>query len=172
VRLYGETLRTINSEREDLFNGTIRFRGGTVGILDVNWITPCKVRTITITGGRGMFRCDLLSQELFFYENETAPSQWDQLSVLRGVTEGNVLGIRIRRQEPLLSELQDFTESVRTGRAPTVTGFDGLETLRLALEFVRSGEEAKPIVRERRESGWVSLRAEGEPSLSGAASAG
>ena len=33
-----------------------------------------------------MFSCDLISQELFFYENETAPSQWDALSVLRGKT--------------------------------------------------------------------------------------
>lgn len=163
VRLYGETLHTINSEREDLFNGTIRFRGGALGILDVNWITPCKVRTLTVTGGRGMFRCDLLSQELFFYENEAAPSQWDQLSVLRGVSEGNVLGIRIRRVEPLAAELLDFVESVRTGRAPAVTGLDGLETLRLALDFVRSGEEACPIVSERRESGWSSLRPASEP---------
>lgn len=172
VRLYGETLRTINSEREDLFNGTLRFRSGAVGILNVNWITPCKVRNITITGARGMFRCDLLSQELFFHENETAPSQWDQLSVLRGVTEGNVLGIRIRRVEPLVSELQDFVDSVRTGRPPTVTGSDGVETLRVALEFIRSAEEARPLVKDRRSSGWSSLRPEGEPVSVGVANAG
>ncbi len=151
TRLYGETLQTINSDREDMFNGLIRFRSGAVGVLDVNWITPTKIRRLTVTGARGMFRCDLLSQELFFYENENAPSQWDSLSILRGVTEGNIIGIRIQRHEPLAAELNDFVNAVSQERPPTVTGEDGLETLRIALDFVRSGKEVevveeKPIV--------------------------
>lgn len=143
IRLHSETLQSINSNREDLLNGIIRFKRGAVGVLDVNWITPTKVRQLTITGTRGMFRCDTLSQELFFFENETAPSQWDQLSILRGVSEGNVLGIRINRYEPLMAEIQDFVNAVREGRDPMVTGTDGFETLRVALELVRSGEEVQ-----------------------------
>ncbi len=145
TRLYGETLQSINSDREDALNGVLRFASGAIGVLDVNWITPKKIRTLTITGARGLFHCDLLSQELFFYENEFGPSQWDTLSVLRGVSEGNVLGIRINRQEPLAAEIADFVAAVQAGRAPTITGRDGLETLRLAHEFVRSGREQRLI---------------------------
>ena len=148
MRLYGETLKSINSDREDLFNGIMRFQSGAVGILDVNWITPRKVRKLTVTGARGMFHCDLISQELFFYENESAPSQWDALSVLRGVNEGNMIGIRIQRHEPLMAELSDFIEAVRDARKPTVSGRDGLETLRIALEFVRSGQENEVVLQE------------------------
>lgn len=140
IRVYGETLQTINSDREDMFNGLLRFRNGTVGVLDVNWMTPTKIRRLTVTGARGMFDCNLISQELFFYENEVAPSQWDALSVLRGVSEGNVIGIKLQRHEPLAAELGDFVAAVRDGRQPTVTGQDGLETLRLALDFVKSGK--------------------------------
>jgi predicted dehydrogenase len=146
VRICGETLQSINSDREDLFNGLIRFASGAIGVLDVNWMTPTKVRRLTVTGARGFLECDLLSQELFFYENENAPSQWDALSVLRGVSEGNILGIRIQRHEPLDAELSDFVAAVRDGRPPMVTGEDGLETLRLALQFVRSGVEGRPAV--------------------------
>jgi predicted dehydrogenase len=146
VRLYGETLKSINSDREDLFNGVMRFQSGAVGILDVNWITPKKVRTLTVTGARGMFHCDLISQELFLYENDTAPSQWDALSVLRGVNEGNILGIRIQRHEPLAAELADFVDAVSMNRQPTVSGEDGLETLRVALDFMRSGQENQVIL--------------------------
>ncbi|MBA3873758.1 MAG: Gfo/Idh/MocA family oxidoreductase [Anaerolineae bacterium] len=145
VRVYGETLQSINSDREDMFNGLMRFRSGTVGVLNVNWMTPTKIRRLTVTGARGMFDCNLISQELFFYENETGPSQWDALSVLRGVSEGNVLGIKMQRHEPLAAELADFVAAVRDGRQPTVTGQDGLETLRLALDFVRSGSEMTVI---------------------------
>ncbi len=145
TRVYGETLQSINSDREDMLNGLLRFKSGAVGVLDVNWMTPTKIRRLTVTGSRGMFDCNLLSQELFFYENDVAPSQWDTLSILRGVSEGNVLGIRIQRHEPLAAELNDFASAVREQRAPTVTGYDGLETLRLALNFVNSGKENKPI---------------------------
>ncbi|MAS32554.1 MAG: oxidoreductase [Anaerolineaceae bacterium] len=149
TRVYGETASSINSDREDMFNGVMRFDGETVGVLDVNWITPKKVRMLTITGARGMFSCDLLSQELFFYENETAPSQWDTLSVLRGVNEGNILGIRIQRHEPLAAEINDFVSAVRDGREPTVSGYEGMETLRIALDFVKSGQYAEVIEQER-----------------------
>jgi len=145
TRLVGETLQGINSDREDMFDGLLRFQGGALGVLDVNWMTPTKVRRLTVTGARGLFECNLLSQELFFYENESAPSQWDALSVLRGVTEGNVLGIRIQRHEPLAAEINDFVGAVRDGRAPTVTGEDGLETLRIALAFVQSGKDGTPV---------------------------
>ncbi|NDJ85673.1 MAG: Gfo/Idh/MocA family oxidoreductase [Chloroflexi bacterium] len=149
VRLYGETLQSINSDREDMFNGLARFRSDAIGVLDVNWVTPTKVRRLAITGARGLFRCDLLSQELFFFENETAPSQWDTLSVLHGVSEGNVLGIRIRRHEPLAAELKDFTNAVANGQEPTVTGEDGLQTLRIALDFVQSAKSGEPISLKR-----------------------
>jgi UDP-N-acetylglucosamine 3-dehydrogenase len=145
TKVYGETLQSINSDREDLFDGLLRFKGGAVGVLDVNWMTPTKIRRLTVTGSRGFFECNLLSQELFYYENDSAPSQWDALSVLRGVTEGNVLGIRLQRHEPLAAEINDFVSAVREGRRPLVTGEDGLETLRLALKFVQSGAEGKPI---------------------------
>jgi predicted dehydrogenase len=109
-------------------------------------MTPTKVRRLSVTGARGFLECDLLSQQLFFYENDNAPSQWDTLSVLRGVSEGNILGIRIQRQEPLNAELTDFVAAVRDGRPPTVTGEDGLDTLRLALHFVQSGATGHPVV--------------------------
>jgi predicted dehydrogenase len=138
---FGETSQSINSDREDLFSGLLRFSNGVVGVLNVNWMTPQKVRRLTITAARGYFTCDLLSQQLYFYENETAPSQWDQLSVLHGVSEGNVLGIRIPRREPLAAELADFVQAVETRRPPTIPGREGVETLRIALGFLESASK-------------------------------
>lgn len=139
-RLYGETLSSINTDREDLFNGLIRFQSGTLGVLNVNWTTPRKVRRLTLTGAKGMFTCDLLSQELFFYENAALTSDWDELSVLSGVSEGNVLGIRIPRSEPLRAELADFVSAVQNQGAAAVSGEDGAATLKYALQFISSAQ--------------------------------
>jgi predicted dehydrogenase len=148
LRLVAETHQGINSDREDIFVGVMRFRDGIIGVLDVNWMTPTKVRKLTVTGALGFYECDLLRQELFFYENDSAPSQWDALSVLHGVSEGNVLGIRINRHEPLAAEIQDFVNAVVQGGTPTVTGQDGLETLRIALAFVKSGTDGRGLTAE------------------------
>jgi predicted dehydrogenase len=148
LRVYGETTRSINSDREDMFNGLMRFCNGAVAILDVNWMTPAKIRTLTITGARGMFVCNLLSQELCFYENGQKSSEWDTLSILHGVTEGNMTGFSIKRYEPLAAELADFVNAIVEQRPPMVSGEDGLETLRQALEFVRSGETGEIIHKE------------------------
>ncbi len=150
LRVYGETMRSINSDHEDMFNGLMRFCNGAIGILDVNWITPTKMRTLTITGAGGMFVCNLLSQELCFYENSSNSSEWDTLSILHSVSEGNMTGFSIKRYEPLVAELTDFVNAVIERRSPMVSGQDGLETLRQALEFVQSGESIEIIHKERR----------------------
>lgn len=138
--LYAQVHRSINASngKEDLFHGVLRFANGAIGTLDVDWMTPKKVRRVSVTTANGLFECDTLSQELFFYENASAGNGWDSLSVLRGVTEGNMQGIRIQRQEPLALELADFVDSVEKRRSPVVTGEDGLETLSLAMRFLES----------------------------------
>ncbi len=145
VRLHGETHCSINSSngKEDLFHGILRFANGAVGVLDVDWMTPKKVRRLVVTGARGLFECDLLSQELMFYENGSTLGDWTELSVLCGVTEGDTHGIRIRRQEPLVLELSDFVSAVIDRRSPMVTGEDGLKTLQLAMQFLQSADEGR-----------------------------
>lgn len=149
VRVYGETLQSVNSDREDMFNGLVRFRSDALGVLDVNWMTPTKIRRLTITGARGMFVCNLLSQELFFYENGEQSTNWETLSIMRGVSEGNMLGIQIARHEPLAAELTDFVNAVQMNRAPAVSGRSGLETLRLAREFLSSSAHQSVIQLEK-----------------------
>ena len=56
IRLYAETERRIHTEHEDLFIGIMKFANGVVGMLDINWLTPTKRRTLTVTGERGHVR--------------------------------------------------------------------------------------------------------------------
>jgi predicted dehydrogenase len=140
-RIYGETLSAIDSDREDMLVGVMRFQNGAVGVLDVNWMTPVKVRKLTVTASLGMFQCDLLSQELYFSENREANGQWDMLSTLRGVSQGDTRGYHIQRYEPLAAEIKDFVQAVCDGQPPKVTPRDALQTLRTALDFVESGKE-------------------------------
>jgi UDP-N-acetylglucosamine 3-dehydrogenase len=146
VRVYAETERRIHSQYEDLLTGLVRLDNGIVGTLAVNWLTPSKIRELYVTGERGMFRVDYITQDLYFYENAVvAGSDWDTLHVLRGVTEGRMIRHVVSKKEPLRAEQEAFLAAV-CGTAPAaVSGTDGLKALELAQAVVTSGIEHRAV---------------------------
>jgi len=145
-RLYAETEREIHTAHEDLLSGLVRFDGGVVGVLNINWLTPTKVRETAVTGQRGMFLANLLTQDLYFYENEEAGGlDWSHLSLLRGVGEGQMVRLRLHRREPLRVELEAFVAAARGEQGLIVSGEDGLVALELAQALVRSGREGRVV---------------------------
>jgi predicted dehydrogenase len=151
IRVYAETKREIHTSREDLFSGLLRFADDTLGVMEINWLTPTKVRDISVTGERGMFHADYLTQDLYFYENaEPDGDQWTHMSALRGVREGAMTRFAIVKKEPLRTELEAFVASVEGDRRTLVDARDGLAALEIALTLVESAE-AKQVLEMRRE---------------------
>jgi UDP-N-acetylglucosamine 3-dehydrogenase len=145
VRITAETDRKAHRMNEDLVAALIRFDSGAVGVLEVNWLTPDKVRQLVVTGERGMFVVDYLNQHLTLYENAQASEAWDTIAIFEGVTEGNVTRFALPRVEPLRAQLEAFVLAVR-GEAPVaVTGEDGLRAVRVALAVVEAGATGKPV---------------------------
>ncbi|MDH4209115.1 MAG: Gfo/Idh/MocA family oxidoreductase [Anaerolineae bacterium] len=141
LRIYAETEQEIHTHHEDSLSGLLRFDNGVVGVLDVNWLTPTKVRELYVTGEKGMFVVNYLTQDLYLYENEYVGSDWDSLGMLKGVGEGNMIKLRIAKREPLLVELESFVGCVEHGTPPPVSGGDGIRALSLAQALVSSGQE-------------------------------
>jgi len=144
-RVYAEVERNVHDLHEDMLTGILRFRNGVVGVLDINWLTPAKLRELRVTGERGMFLVDYISQDLFFYENRIAPSQWDAMALFRGVEEGNMLKLRVSKVEPLEAELRAFVEAVLRDTPPLVTGLDGLRAVALARLLLLSAQEKRVV---------------------------
>jgi UDP-N-acetylglucosamine 3-dehydrogenase len=145
VRVYAETEQEIHTDHEDSLSGLLRFENGVVGVLDVNWLTPTKVRELYVTGEKGMFVVNYLTQDLYLYENEYVDSDWDRLGLLKGVGEGNMIKLRIRKREPLYIELQSFVEAIVQDGEPPVGGEDGIRALALAQAMVESGREHRIV---------------------------
>jgi UDP-N-acetylglucosamine 3-dehydrogenase len=146
IRIAAETDRKAHRTHEDLVAALLRFDSGIVGVLEVNWLTPDKVRQLAATGERGMFVVDYLNQHLTLYENAQASEAWETIAIFEGVTEGNVTRFAIPRVEPLRAQLEAFVLAVR-GEAPVaVTGEDGLRAVRLALAVVEAGASGTPVV--------------------------
>ena len=144
-RVSAETARRIHTEHEDLLSGLLRFEDDSIGVLDINWLTPTKIRELMITGEKGMFHVNYLTQDLFFYRNDHTSAEWDTISTIKGVSEGEMVRLRIEKSEPLKIELERFVRAVQGEDVMLVSGEDGLAALRVARSLVEAGVEGKVI---------------------------
>ncbi|MFH1789419.1 MAG: Gfo/Idh/MocA family oxidoreductase [Candidatus Altiarchaeota archaeon] len=145
-RVYAESERRIHTTHEDLLNAVLKFENDVVGTLDVNWLTPEKIRELSVVGEEGMFVLKYLTQDLFFYEKvEGRLEGYDYSDILMGVAGGNVVDLRISKTEPLKSELSSFIDCVRDDERPRVSGEDGLEALKVAYALIDSSKRNKVI---------------------------
>lgn len=152
LRLFAETEQRIHTDHEDLVLGLLRFPDSVTGMLEINWLTPTKVREVVVLGECGMFRVDDLTQDLYFYENASingANGMWPALQNLKGVSEGSMTRFALQRYEPLKAELQAFLKSVLEDTPAPVSGEDGLAALSLALALVEAGQSHQIIEVDR-----------------------
>ena len=143
--VYSETQRHIHTQHEDLLLGVLRFTNQAIGVLDVNWLTPTKVRELSITGEKGMYLINYLTQDVYFYENDYTNTTWDALRSLTGVSEGTMTRLKIQKAEPLRLEYEDVMDAIRHDAMPTVSGEDGVAVLRVVLQL--SGSTYKEVVK-------------------------
>ncbi|MDQ2905327.1 MAG: Gfo/Idh/MocA family oxidoreductase [Chloroflexota bacterium] len=135
AHVYAETQRRIHSTYEDLLLGVLRFSNNAIGVLDVNWLTPTKVRELSITGVKGMYLVNYLTQDVYFYENDYTTTTWEALRSLTGVSEGTMTRLKVQKAEPLRLEYENVVAALRNDIAPMVTGEDGVEVLKVVLRL-------------------------------------
>ncbi len=145
VRLYAETEQRIHTDHEDILNALLKFRSGVLGVLQVNWLTPTKIRELTVLGERGLFVCNYLTQELTYHKNADFLPSSDARSRPRAVKEGESVTFPIVAAEPLRLELEAFVQAVRGERPVEVDGEAGLRALHLARALVASASESRVL---------------------------
>ena len=69
-RMHVELSRHVHPHHEDVLSALLHFESGVIGTLDINWLTPTKIRELSVIGERGMFVANYLTQDLTFYEND------------------------------------------------------------------------------------------------------
>ncbi|MCB2172924.1 Gfo/Idh/MocA family oxidoreductase [archaeon] len=115
---------------EDYANVVLGYSGMRSGFVETNWLTPKRVRTLTITGSEGIIDVEYTTQELRVEKNDHIyqPLNW--------------------YREPLYLELSDFTSAVLEKRKPSVSGVDGVEALRVCEAALRSADTGQVVFLE------------------------
>ncbi|WP_457753362.1 UDP-N-acetylglucosamine 3-dehydrogenase [Thermococcus sp.] len=113
-------------ELEDYAVIVLTFESAT-GVVETNWLTPHKVRKLSVVGTEGIAELDYINQELTLYNHE-----W-------------VRKAKIQKREPLKNEIEHFVECIEKGVEPIVSGNDGLHALKVAIMALESAKEGKII---------------------------
>ncbi len=144
TRMHVELHRHLHQSHEDMLSALLRFENGMIGVLDINWLTPTKIRELSVIGERGMFVANYLTQDLTFYENDSCQGRaWPELALI-GVSEGRSIRLKVPRREPLYEELRSFCTAVRNGTEPAISGEAGVAALAIANQIVEVGLREQP----------------------------
>ncbi|ETA66821.1 putative dehydrogenase [Methanolobus tindarius DSM 2278] len=97
------------------------------GLVEVNWLTPHKVRKLTAVGVGGVAYLDYMDQTVELHDS------------------GWIRKAKIEQKEPLRNELEYFIDCINTGKRPNPSGADGKHALKVSLAAISSYKEAKMI---------------------------
>jgi len=113
---------------EDYANIVMNYPAKRAAIIETNWLTPRKVRTLTVTGTEAIINVEYINQTLTI-ENDRQTIQ-----------------PMIQNAEPLRLELESFIKSIATDTPPEVTGEDGLKALKVCEAAIESAKVGKIVL--------------------------
>ena len=113
MRVYAETDVRQGGGGEDLMCASLRYENGVTGLVESNWLTPMKVRRLTVTTERGMYEVDYVTQDLWLHEHPSSDAAWETLGVVRGANEGRSIRFGLDA-EPLAVQHERFIDAAIT----------------------------------------------------------
>jgi len=112
---------------EDYVEIMLSFSGIKTGFVEANWLTPHKVRTLSVTGKDAIATIDFITQELVIEDT------------------GKVIKYKNDWKEPLLLELEHFANCISENKPPEVTVLDGLRALQISETAINSAQTGRAI---------------------------
>lgn len=127
VAVYAQVGSLGHTRFEDYAQIMLTFKEGGTAFIEANWLTPYKIRSLSVTGSEATIYLDYLTQEITVE------------------TTGQSVKPRYGVEEPLKLELQHFAECVLNDREPLVTGNDGLKALQVAEAALQSAARHRAV---------------------------
>ncbi len=122
------------THREDIANARLKFENGCVANITASRVSPEKLRKIRVFQSDCYLSLDYQEQSGWIYRREGM-----------AIAREEVL---IEKDEPLKLELASFVECARQGSRPMVSGREGTEALRLALQITEQIERNNALGRK------------------------
>ena len=135
-----------NISHEDHANIVLNFENNICGIVEVNWLTPIKIRKLFLTCSKNFIEADYMNQSVTI--SSSSFKNIDEMDLYQVPIEYNTNQIALEKREPLKNEILDFIEAINQKRQPLATAFDGVMALKIveaATTSYKKGEEVNII---------------------------
>ncbi len=136
---------TFHSTETDSAEILLHFNGIS-GFIQANWVSPVKIRQISISGSKGYITANYITQEITFYEHMAIRTQDNFEDFVRELGQPITNVIKVPRVEPLRRELDAFTLAA-SGQPPEmlVSPVDAIAALSLALQAVENIKDKQSL---------------------------
>lgn len=129
----------LNRGLQDAVFVSLRYGGGVVVNIQASWLSPRKVRDISVVGEKKMLTVDdmNLAQPLWLYDKGVNVAERDQgfvdtFSAFRAnIHEGTITIPRVGAGEPLKTECSEFIDCIQAGEPPISDGWVGASVVRV-----------------------------------------
>ncbi|MFC1616840.1 Gfo/Idh/MocA family oxidoreductase [Candidatus Margulisiibacteriota bacterium] len=132
----GNAGKAIASDREDYAEIFLTY-GDQNAFIQVNWITPIRIRNLAVTGTKGYIDLNYMTQELVMYESNYSQDFDNFGDYIIKFGNPNKKDVKLEKQEPLRQELSHFIDCVKNNKTPLITGENGINALNTALEVMK-----------------------------------
>lgn len=135
--IYGNAGRALINGREDYAEIFLTY-GDQNGFIQVNWITPIRIRNLAITGTKGYMELNYMTQEVVMYESNYSQDfdNFGDFIIKFGIPTKHE--ICVDKKEPLKMELRHFIDCAQTQKSPLVTGEIAKKALDIALTVMKT----------------------------------
>lgn len=122
----------INKVQQDYAEIFLKY-GKAAGVVKVNWITPQKIRRMTVSGTKAYVELNFITQELDLYESEysTESNDFGEFVIKFGEPKDKKV-IKVESIEPLKAEILSFVKAIKTDTRPAVTAREAIDALDIA----------------------------------------
>jgi len=114
------------SDKIDIANARLEFSSGCVATLTASRVHQGKVRKLRIFEPTSYYSIDYIDQEVKVFP-------------LNG-KQTDIKTLKIKKEEPLKKELQNFIRCIKDGKTRKVSGEEGLQALKLAYQVLENSE--------------------------------
>jgi len=132
-----------NIDYEDHANIVLNFKNGITGVIEVNWLTPIKIRKLFLTCSKSFVEADYIYQSVTI--SSSSFKEIDEMNLYNVHIQHNINQISIEKKEPLKNEIEDFILAINNHKNPLVTGRDGLMALKIAKASTKSYLDCREV---------------------------
>ena len=130
---------------EDYASILLEFDEDIVGNIEVNTLTPTKIRNLTVTCSNGFSTIDYVNQEILLYGKILDIDYKDYEELIMKFGKPEIGRPKIKKEEPLKIEIEHFLDCVKFDKKPSTDAYESIKNLEIALKALDSAQKNKRI---------------------------